>query len=157
MDDRSSMSPGMAWALGFVCLVVGLTPILQVAGFFPIAPDSSRWVMVGVGTLFIAGGAAVVVGYGFPRGAGAPHVLAVAQYILALIITALMTSVAAWVAFAPGERHFTINVPLLPPAAVELIGRLAFGFSSFLLLGILALFAFLGARGLTSRGDSHTD
>ena len=151
------MSPGMAWALGFVCLIVGLTPILQVAGFFPIAPDSSRWVMVGVGTLFIAGGAAVVVGYGFPRGAGARHVLAVAQYILALIITALMTAVAAWVAFAPGERRFTMNVPFLPPGAVELLGRLAFGFSSFLLLGILALFAILGARGLASRGDSHTD
>jgi len=50
------MSPRMAWALGFVCLVVGLTPMLQVGGFFPIAPDSSRWVMVGVGALFIAGG-----------------------------------------------------------------------------------------------------
>ena len=80
-----------------------------------------------------------------------------AQYILALIITALMAAVVAWVAFAPGERRFTINVPFLPPAAVELLGRLAFGVSSLLLLGILALFAILGARGLTSRGDSHSD
>jgi hypothetical protein len=147
----------MAWAVGFVCLAVGLTPILQVAGFFPIAPDSSHWVMVGVGTLFIAGGAAVVVGYGFSRGADASRALAVAQYVLALIITALMTAVAGWVAFAPGERRFTTNVPFLPPGAVELLGRLAFGVSTVLLLGILALFAILGARRLTSRGDSHTD
>ena len=151
------MSPGMAWALGFVCLAVGLTPILQVAGFFPIAPNSSRWVMVVAGTLFIAGGAAVVVGYGFPRGAGARHALAVAQYFLALIITALMAAVAGWVAFAPGERRFTINVPFLPPRAVELLGRLAFGVSTVLLLGTLALFAIVGARGLIRRGDSHTD
>jgi hypothetical protein len=157
MDDRSSMSPGMAWALGFVCLAVGLTPILQVAGFFPIPPGSSRWVMVGVGTLFIAGGAAVVTGYGFPRGEGAPRALIMAQYVLALIITALMTAVAGWVAFAPGERRFTINVPFLPPGAVELLGRLAFGISTVLLLGIVALFAILGARGLTSRRDSRTD
>ena len=46
------MSPGMAWTMGFVCLAVGLTPVLQVVGFFPIAPDSSRWLMLGVGALF---------------------------------------------------------------------------------------------------------
>src|SRR5262249_45052415 len=125
--------------------------------FFPITPDGSRWLMLGVGALFIAGGAAVVVSYGFPHCAGAPHALAVAQYVLALIITALMTAVAGWVAFAPGERRFTINVPFLPLEAVELLGRLAFGVSTVLLLGILALFAILGARGLTSRGDSRTD
>jgi len=151
------MSTGMAWALGFVCLAVGLTPILQVTGFFPKAPDGSGWVMVAVGTLFIAGGAALVVGYGLPRGAGARRAFAATQYVLALIITALMTAVAGWVAFAPGERRFVINVPFLPSAAVELVGRAAFGFSTVLLLGIFALFATVGVRSLTSDDESHVD
>ena len=140
--------------MGFVCLAVGLTPILQVAGFFPIAPDSSPWLMLGVGALFIAGGAAVVVGYGFPRGSHTPRALAFAQYVLALIITGLMTAGAGWVAFAPGERRFAVNTPFLPPRAVELLGRLAFGTSTVLLLAFLALFAIVGVRALTSRGDS---
>lgn len=140
--------------MGFVCLAVGLTPILQVAGFFPIAPDSSRWLMVGVGALFIAGGAALVAGYGFRRGPGTSRALACAQYVLALIITGLMTAVAGWVAFAPGERRFMTNIPFLPPRVAELLGRLAFGVSTVLLLGVLALFAIVGARVFTSRGDS---
>ena len=148
------MSPGMAWAMGAVCLAVGLTPILQVAGVFPIAPDSSRWPMLGAGALFISGGAAVVVGYGFPRRPGTSRAFASAQYVLALIITCLMTALFGWVAFAPGERRFSTNIPFLPPRAVALLGRLAFGVSTILLLGILALFAIVGARGLTSRDDS---
>jgi len=147
------MSPGMTWTLGFVCLAVGLTPILQVAGVFPIAPDASRWLMLAVGALFIAGGAAVVVGYGFPRRAGTARALAFARYVLALIITGLMTALTGWVAFAPGERQFAVNIPFLPPRAVELLGRFAFGVSTIVLLGSLALFAILGARGLRSRGD----
>src|SRR5262249_18168931 len=139
------MSPGMAWTMGFVCLAVGLTPVLQVVGFFPIAPDSSRWLMLGVGALFIAGGAAVVGGYGLPRGPGGSRALARGQYVLALILACLMTAVAGWVAFAPGERRFMTNIPFLPPRAVEVLGRLAFGVSTVLLLGILALFAILGA------------
>jgi len=140
--------------MGFVCLAVGLTPILQVAGFFPIAPDSSHWLMLGVGALFIAGGAALVVGYGFQRRPGTSRALACTQYVLALIITCVMTAVAGWVAFAPGERRFSTNIPFLPPRAVEVLGRLAFGVSTVLLLGILALFAIVGARGFTSRRDS---
>jgi hypothetical protein len=73
---------------------------------------------------------------------------------LALIITGVMTAVFGWVAFAPGERRFSTNIPFLPPRAVEVLGRLAFGVSTVLLLGILALFAIVGARGFTSRGDS---
>jgi hypothetical protein len=105
-----------------------------VAGVFPIAPDSSRWLTLGVGALFIAGGAAVVVGYGFPRRAGTPRALALAQYVLALIITGLMTAVTGWVAFAPGERQFAANIPFLPSRVVELLGRLAFGVSTVVLL-----------------------
>jgi hypothetical protein len=56
--------------------------------------------------------------------------------------------------FAPGERRFAVKIPFLTPRAVELLGRQAFGVSTVLLLGILALFAVLGARSFTSRGGS---
>jgi hypothetical protein len=154
MDDRSSMSPGMAWAMALVCLAVGLTPILQVAGFLPIAHDSSRWLMVGVGGLFIAGGASLVAGYGMPRGDRPSRLLAWIQYALALIVTALMATSTAWVAFAPGERRFGTNVPFLSGAVIEFAGRVAFGAATVILCAVLVMFAILGARGLRARGDS---
>jgi hypothetical protein len=143
----------MAWAMGFVCLVVGLTPILQVGGVLPIAPGSSRWLMVGVGALFIAGGVSVVARYGLPPRDRDSYWLAWLQYGLALIITALMTATAAWIAFAPGERRFGINVPFLPRAAVEVAGRVMFGAATVILFAVVVIFAILGARGLRARGS----
>jgi len=143
----------MAWAMGFVCLAVGLTPILQVGGFLPIAPDSSRWIMVGVGGLFIAGGASLVVGYGLPRGDRPGRLLAWVQYALALIITGLMAATTAWIAFAPGERRFGTNAPFLPGAVVDVAGRVAFGAATVILVAVLLMFAILGARGLRARSE----
>ena len=139
--------------MGFVCLAVGLTPILQVAGVLPIAPDSSGWMMVGVGGLFIAGGASLVAGYGLPRTDRPRPLLAWLQYALALIVTGLMAATTGWVAFAPGERRFGTNVPFLPGAVVEVAGRLAFGAVTVLLVAVLVLFAIVGALGLRAHGE----
>src|SRR5262249_47182497 len=149
MSDRTSVSPGMAWALGGVFCAVGLVPILQVLGYLPVA-DGSHWLMVCVGAMFIAGGLAIVVQYGVQQRG---PLLALLQYVLVLIVTGMMTVAAAWVAFAPGERRFRTNVPFLPPVAAEWLGRIAFGITTMVMVGVFALFAIVGAQQLSKKHD----
>jgi hypothetical protein len=145
------MSPGMAWVLGLVCLAVGLTPILQVAGVFPIAPDSSSWTMVCVGVLFLAGGLAVIAGYGVPARGGSQW-LRIVQYLLSLVITGTFAATTAGVAFGPGERRFGVNLPFLPQETVAVLGRAAFGLAALLLTAMFALFL-IGGAVILRRGD----
>lgn len=60
-----------------------------------------------------------------------------AMNALALLITMCLASIALWVGFGPGPRHFTSNVPFVSGHAGELIGRAAFGFGGELISLVL--------------------
>lgn len=138
------MTPLMAWTMGFLCQAVGLAPILQVAGYLPSEPTASRWAMISAGTVFMAGGLAVIATYGLRPGRSW-RLPSAFRYVLLLAITGLMTALAAWVAFGSGPRPFILNVPFLPSRAGSILGRAAFVLSTILMAAIFLVFAIAGA------------
>jgi hypothetical protein len=89
--------------------------------------------------MFVCAGAAVIVGFAVAGGAGpdgdlpAGTSLAVRaiQYLLGFCIVGLLESIAAWIAFGPGERHFSSTFAwafgVKSAAAGEREGRIVFG------------------------------
>jgi hypothetical protein len=140
----------MAWALAIVFGVVGAVPLLQEAGWLPssVNAEDPRWVLVCVGSVFIAGGLAIANQYGFQR---RTYGLALLQYVLSLVITGAMTALAAWIAFGSGERRFRTNLPFLSPQVSSALGRLAFGLGTLLMIGVFVVFAVAGARQLLDK------
>jgi hypothetical protein len=68
--------------------------------------------------------------------------------MLCLSIVGSFAAIGLWIAFGPGERHFSSNVPFLTGHTNEMAGRVVFGFGA--VLSCLAFVAFLvsGTRRL---------
>lgn len=145
MAEQTSLTPRAAWFWGFVCLIAGLIPILQIAGYVPIPPNAPFGIFIAVGLVFLGGGVAVILQYGLPA-TGTSWLAQTVQYVLSLVVTGAMTAIAAWIAFAPGERRFTFNLPFVPPQVGAILGRLLFGVGTVLMVGVFLLFAIAGAR-----------
>src|SRR5690349_12887865 len=144
MADRTTLTPRQAWFWGLAMIAGGIIPIVHVTRWGTKPPDAPAWVVDCAGLAFVAAGMAIVAGYAMPdrRGARAVRVL---QYLSSLVITGAMTIIAAWIAFGPGDRRFTTNIPFLPPAAGAIVGRVGFGIAAVLMVGMFALFAIAGA------------
>src|SRR6476659_9264007 len=139
-DSRSTLSPRAAVVMGIVFMLAGAGPVLAGLGVVHAssAPDSPPWVAVAAGGLFILSGLAIINGYavaGASQADGslpdsAPYVASVTQYLLGVAIIGLLFAVFAWVAFGPGERHFssTISLPGFSSSShsSERSGRIAF-------------------------------
>lgn len=162
MANQTPVTPRAALILGVLCAAGGIPAILSGIGAISLkpTPGTPGWVAVCAGGIFVLGGAAVINSYAIGRGADAdgalphetPFGVRLAQYLIGLAIVGLMTGVSGWVAFGPGERHFsmTIAIPFvaLRSAGGDLSGRIAFGVGTLLLVMMLVALGWSGARQL---------
>ena len=87
-----------------------------------------------------------------------PFWLQLASLAPALSIVGDFVAIFAWVAFGPGERHFTASGGAIghgisvSGSANETFGRVAFGFGAALGVAIFLAFLIDGARRLFRRG-----
>ena len=151
MPNRSQLSArGAAW-MGVVFIAFSLMPILAGLGIIPVHPTAGTpgWVAVGAGLSFLFAGAillsdAVAGGLG-PDGQlldSAPQWVRKLQWIMGLAITVSFASIASWVAFGSGERHFSssISLPFIATRgpSSEASGRWAFGIGAVILWCVIA-------------------
>ena len=159
------MSPRLAIVFGLLSAAVGVAIVLAGIGVMQVAPaadvQGSPWVVVCAGLMFVFLGAAVIVGFAVAGGSGpdgdlpsgTPFSVRVVQYLLGLGIVGSLAAIFTWVAFGPGERHFssTVVLPFMARGAAasgETSGRVTFGIAAVLIWLFFATFGFLGARRL---------
>ena len=114
-----------------------------------LSDGTPPWVGVAAGLAFLLGGLAVIVGYGVAGGiapdgdlpAGTPFFVRLVQYVLGLGITAMLASIASWVAFGSGSRHFSGSGLFVGGALNEALGRAVFGIGAVLTWAITAVIA----------------
>jgi drug/metabolite transporter (DMT)-like permease len=141
------MAPGQqlshrgAVLMGLLFIVVGSVPIVIGSGLVSgtSIAGTPAWVVLSAGAIFVLGGLAVIVGFAVAGGAGpdgdlpveTPFVVRLAQYLLGFGIVGLLTAIFAWIAFGPGERHFSSTLwsafGARSAAASEREGRVVFG------------------------------
>jgi hypothetical protein len=159
MADRDQLSPEGAVVIGLLCGLMGLFVVLLALGTFgePRMSDGTpAWVGVLAGLSFVLAGLAVIVGYGVAGGVGpdgdllpgAPFGVRLVQYLLGLGILASLASIASWVAFGSGSRHFTGSGLLLSGAVSEMLGRVMFGLGAVLCWAFVAVMVVVSARRL---------
>lgn len=164
MASEPQLSPRGAVVVGLICAALGGVIVLGGLGVVPLTPAADGpappWVLVCAGLAFVLAGAAVIVGFAVAGGAGpdgdlpagTPFSVRLIQYFLGLGIAGCMTAVVTWIAFGPGERHFSTNVVL--PFMVhrgpgsDTSGRVVFGIGAVLMWIFLLTAGVSGARRL---------
>lgn len=157
----SQLSPRASVLFGICFIGCGLLPILMAVGV--ITPTAAapvpRWVPICGGLTFVAAGLAVIVDFGLgrlgPDGQLAPNTplaIQAASLFFTLSIVALMAAIAGWIAFGSGTRAFTstMSLPFFASRqrSGEMSGRIAFGFSTVLLLVVFLAAGTAGVRRL---------
>src|SRR5438093_1318312 len=88
---------------------------------------------------------------------GTPFAVRLVQYLLGLGIVALLASIASWVAFGGGSRHFTGSGPFISGAVNEALGRTAFGIGAALAWAFMALMIVVSVKRLRRRSLRRVD
>ena len=109
---------------------------------------------------FLAGVAIIIqlLGHANDSGdlpAGAPLWLRGAQYLIGLCIFACFGAISSWVAFGPGERHFSGTFMFGDATTNATIGRVAFGTGAIIIWLCTAAFAAFGFRKLFDHDTSR--
>ncbi|HEY1613410.1 MAG TPA: hypothetical protein VGF97_06950 [Rhizomicrobium sp.] len=139
--------------VGLITAAMGAAILLAWAGAFGPPQGNGRdpaWLGGLCGFIFLAGGAAVIIKAIFAPGneqqsdlpPATPAAVRIIYGALGLAITVSLGVVIAWVAFGPGERHFSGSGAFLGPA----VGRAAFGVGGIMIWGFLGLMGFRWAR-----------
>lgn len=131
--------------MGAVFIACGLIPLLAGLGILPVrrttGTEAPGWIGVSIGLAFLFAGAvllsdAVAGGLG-PDGQlrdDAPQWVKRFQSVMGLAIAVTLATITSWVAFGPGERHFSMSVSLpfiaAGKAGGDTLGRWAFGFGA---------------------------
>ena len=148
MDKQAPESEKPPLWLGLICAAIGLYFVLVGLGLLPVPGGKSNlhgplWIVVCAGLAFLLGGVAVVIQYfgrANPQGelpADAPAWMKVVQPLIGIAIATSLAMVGTWIAFGPGERLFSSNVP---GGAGAMAGRAAFGLGAIICwLFVLAL------------------
>jgi hypothetical protein len=147
---------------GLICATAGVAFILGAFGILPMtpSPDVPMWLAGCAGLCFVLMGAALIASFAIAPGRGpdggmAPgtsFALKVMNYFLGLGLVLSMTAVFTWIAFGPGERHFSsgVSVPFLsyrgPGGSTS--GRIMFGIGAVLMWLFLITAGVSGARSL---------
>lgn len=121
------LSPAGAVIMASVFTLAGGAILALALGWIPIDPaklEAPRWVIASAGVMFIAGGM-MPLGHAFSLPAWLGP-------LTGLIAAAALALVFNWIAFFPGERHFSGSSSLLgfqmgTSAAGEMSGRIVFG------------------------------
>ena len=134
--------------LGLITALIGTLPLLAAMGVLPTRPpaagDAPAWVGAAIGlAFFLAGIMTMVRGFaGAVDSSGelpqaAPRALRVFYDLLVMPIPVLLALLLSWVAFGPGERHFSTSfgfggIGIATSGGGEIMGRVAFGFAAVL-------------------------
>ena len=162
MGDRNQLSPGAAILIGVFFGAMGTFVLLLALGTFGparLSDGTPPWVGVAAGLLFLLGGLAVIVGHGIAGGvgpggdlpAGTPFVVCLVQYALGVAIIAMLASIASWVAFGSGARHFSGSGPFLSGTVNEALGRTLFGMGAILTWIFMAVMLVVSVKRLRHR------
>jgi hypothetical protein len=146
MPVETQLTRKRALALGTLCLACGIGPVLGAIGLGPfhLSLGVPVWMGLAAGMTFIL--AAVLLFADAAAGgtnadgtlpASASPFVRFIQSAAGLGIVVVMGSMATWIAFGRGERHFSETV-VLPFTAYgsgggELTGRIAFGIAALLI------------------------
>jgi hypothetical protein len=140
---RTEVSPGGAIAIGVFMGAIGTFVVLTALGVFGegrLSDGTPTWVGVAAGLAFVAGGLAMIVGYGIAGGVapdgglppGTPLAVYIVQSAVGITIATMLALIASWVAFGPGVRHFRGTGLIFGDAVNEAIGRTVFGVGAVL-------------------------
>jgi hypothetical protein len=121
--------------------------------------DTPSWIGICAGLLFVAGGLAVMLqslpaAKPMPDGGlspDAPRWVQGASLVLGLFIAGAFAAIFLWIAFGPGERHFSSNVPFVSGPANETLGRVVFGFGAIFSCAMFLGFLVSGTRRILRR------
>ena len=148
--------------IGLFSAATGVLIILAGLGVLRAEPSpdgpAPPWVVVCTGLMFVFVGAAAIVGFAVAGGsgpdgdlpAGTPFTVRLIQYFLGLGTVGTLTAVFTWIAFGPGERHFstTFVLPFMVHRGTsgDTSGRALFGIAAVAFWLFLVSFAVYGAR-----------
>lgn len=82
----------------------------------------------------------------------APVWMKCVYWLDAVIAAAGLATIASWVAFGPGTRHFAMSGPIFGPVG-ESIGRTVFGIGAIITWLIVLVFARAGVKKIFGRKD----
>ena len=163
-DQQSKLTPRSAILWGLFCVAISAVPILGGFGVIDLKPEpgTPRWICVAAGGLFFLAGLSLIVdgasGAIGPDGqirTDGPPWFHVFQSLIGLGIVGTMGAVMSWIAFGPGERHFssTVSLPFgsWHPASSDTTGRWAFGIAAVLIWCIMAGVIVVSVRRLIAR------
>lgn len=137
LKGTRKLSPVGAVVMASVFALAGIAILALALGWIPIDPArlaAPRWVIASAGVMFIAGGVTPLgQAFSLPAWLGP---------LAGLIAAAALAAVFNWIAFFPGERHFSGSSSLLGfqmgrSAAGELTGRIVFGVCAVLVDAIV--------------------
>src|SRR5262245_52679472 len=121
-----------------VAMIAGAFFFAVGAGLLPIPGGPSnlhgpQWLLLYVGLAFFLAGVAIIIqmlGHANDGGdlpMGAPLWLRAVQYLIGLCIFACFGAISSWIAFGPGERHFSGTLTFVDVATDAATGRIVFG------------------------------
>ena len=163
-SSQTKLTPRSAIVFGLVCVAASALPILgglRVIDLKP-APDTPQWLGVVAGGAFLLAGITLIVdgasgaiGSDGQLATDAPGWLHVFQSLMGLGIVGTMGAIATWIAFGPGERHFstTISLPFgwWHPSNSDATGRWGFGIAAVVIWCIIASVIVASIRRLIVR------
>jgi len=163
-SSPSQLTPRRAVVLGLAFVVMSALPILGGLGVIDLklTLGTPRWVGVGAGVVFLLAGLTLIVdgasgaiGTDGQLSNDAPRWVHVFQSLMGFGIVGTMGAIVSWIAFGPGERHFstTISLPFgwWRPSNSETSGRWAFGIAAALIWCIIAGVIVVSIRRLIAR------
>lgn len=158
--------------MGIVFIACALIPVLAGLGVLPAhrcAADSApAWIGVCIGLAFFLAGL-VLLSDAVAGGTGtdgqlrddAPGWIRRFQSVMGLAIAATLATITSWVAFGPGERHFSMSISLpfiaAGKAGSDTLGRWVFGFGAVLIWTVIAGSLFNSARKALAKRSFDRD
>ena len=131
---------------GILCIFFGLFPILVVTGFIPFGQseiNAPGWVIFVVGSMFMLGGVAIMIGHSSPL-----------NDLIGSLLCACFGVAAAWVSLRGSDNGFSGGIPLVPDQFNVMLGRVLFALGAALsfLISIFSFRRFL--HRLVNSGES---
>ena len=157
MSEPMLARPLRNYIYAAVCAGTGAYFILVGAGFLPVPGGPSNlhgplWLLVCAGLAFFLAGVAIAIQtFGHANAVGelpadTSRWMRVLQYLIGVVIFGCFGAIASWVAFGPGERHFSGTFLFFDPATNAAIGRTAFGIGAVIIWLCTAAVAASGLR-----------
>ena len=166
MGESTPATPASKYFAASVAMFAGAFFFAVGAGLLPIPGGPSNlhgplWLVLCVGFAFFLAGVAIIIQllcHANDSGdlpPGAPLWLRAMQYLIGLCIFVCFGAISSWVAFGPGERHFSGTFMFGDATTNAAIGRVDFGAGAIITWLCTAAFAAFGFRKLFDHDTSR--